>query len=178
MAAKAFADLARHFLGPGHDLIKAAKLVQPLGGGFRPHLRNARDVIDAIPREGEKVDDLLRVHAKLFPHPGPIKDGVGHGIDQRDLGSHQLGKILIRGGNDHRPPASGLSGEGTNYVVRLDLGHHNQGEAVGADHLMERRNLCPEIWIHGRPVGLVIRVEVASKGFPGASKITAKGLSG
>ena len=43
---------------------------------------------------------------------------------------------------------------------------------------MERGNLCPEIWIHGRPVGLVIRVEVASKGFSRRIEDHRKGALG
>ena len=80
MATKALANLARHFFGPGHDLIKAAELIQPLGRSFRPHLRYARDVIDAIAGQGQQVDDLLRIHPKLFPHPGLIQGGIGHGV--------------------------------------------------------------------------------------------------
>ena len=178
MASKALADLPRHFLGPCHDLIKAAELIQPLGRGFRAHLGNARDVIDAIPGEGQQVDDLLRIHPKLFPHPGLIQRGISHGVHQRHLGGDQLGKILVGGGNDHGAVGSGLGGEGTDHVVRLDLGDHDEGETVGANHLMKRGNLRPEIGIHGRPMGLVLGVKVTAKGFPRRIKNHREGAFG
>ena len=153
-------------------------MIQPLGRGFRAHLGNARDVIDAIPGEGQQVDDLLRIHPKLFPHPRLIQGGIGHGVHQRHLGGDQLGKVLIRGGNDHGAVGSGLRGEGADYVVRLNLGDHDEGETVGANHLMERCDLRPQVRVHGGPMGLVLGVKVAAKGFPRRIKNHCEGAFG
>ena len=147
-------------------MIKAAELIQPLGRGFRPHLGNARDVIDAIAGEGQQVNDLLRIHPKLFPHPGLIQGGVGHGVHQRHLAGDELGKVLIRGGNDHGALGSGLSGKGADHVIRLNLGDHDERKAVGANYLMKRGNLRPQVRVHGGAMGLVLGIEVTAKGFP------------
>ena len=178
MAAKALANLAFHLLGPGHDLIEAAELIQPLGRGFRPHLGNARDVIDAIPSEGQQVDDLLRVHAKLFSHPGLIQGGIGHGVHQRHLAGNQLGKVLVGGGNHYGAMGSGLGRQGADHVVRLNLGDHDEGEAVGPDHLMEGRNLGAQVRVHGGAMRLVLGVKVTAKGLPRRVEHHGKGTLG
>ena len=56
--------ISRHVLD---ELVERAVLVQPLRGGLRPDLLDARNVVGAVADEREVVDDLFRDRRRTWP---------------------------------------------------------------------------------------------------------------
>ena len=166
--AQVVADLALDLGGVGHHAIQAVVLGQPFGGGLGPALVDAGHVVDAVAHQGQQVDYLVGAHAELFHHPGFVGDAAGHGVGERDARAHQLGEVLVAGGNGDRDAVGlGLQGQGADDVVALDAGDPQDRETQGLDDLHHRFDLGAQLVGHGRAVGLVLGVHFVPEGRAG-----------
>ncbi len=128
------AHLAPDGVGVGDDLIQAAVGLEPLHGGLGSHARDAGDIVGGVPHQGEVIHDLFGRDAELVHDPLGIELGVGHGVDQGDVVVHQLGHVLVAGGDQHRQAVGGgLGGQGPDDIVGLDPLDDQQGQPHGAD---------------------------------------------
>ena len=105
----------------GDQVVDVAIFLQPLGGGFWPDFRYAGNVVHGIAHQGQIVDNLLRFDAKLVFHAFYIQAGIGHGVFQDDLFSHQLRHILVAGRNNH---LKALPGGGLRQAAQHIVGFH------------------------------------------------------
>jgi hypothetical protein len=123
--------------------VERSVLVQPLGGGLRAHLGHTRNVVDAIAGQRQQIEHLIGAHAKLVDDTGLVERLACHGVDERNVRTHQLRKILVRC-RDQRVHASRrrLSGERADYIVRLDALDHQQWPAVRAHTLQWLYRRC------------------------------------
>ncbi len=163
--AQVLADLAGDVLGVRQQLVKGAVGIEPLGGGLRAHLVDARNVVRAVADQREVVDDLLREHVELRLDAGPVQDGVGHGVDQRDLLVDQLRHVLVAGRDQHRLAGLGRTGrQSADHIVRLNAGDAQQRQAHAGDRLQERFGLGAQIIGHRRAVRLVLGEQIVAEG--------------
>jgi hypothetical protein len=106
-----------------------------------------------------------RRHAELGLDAGLVEHFVAHGVDQPDARIHQLGEVLVAGGN-HAVDAGirRLPRQGADHVVGLDAVDHQQRPAGGADAFVQRRDLRRQIFRHRRAVRLVLGIPVVAEG--------------
>jgi len=143
----------------GHQIVQGAVLAQPFDRGLGTALAYPGHVVHRVPHKGQVIHDALGRHAKFSFHPGFVQGFVAHGIHQGDPGIHQLGHILIPGGNHHlQPLGRRLLGQGADHIVRLHPVHHEQGPASRLDAFVEGLDLAHQIHRHGGPLCFILRV--------------------
>ena len=147
---------------------RAVLLDQPL----RPLLadpRDARDVVDRVPHEGENVGDLLgRDPEVLLDLSGAVElapPGVVHG----DVGTHELHEILVGRDQDHVVAGVGrLLCQGAEDVVGLVAVELQDGDTMGGERPAHPGDLAPQVVRHGIAVGLVLLVPFGPHALLGA----------
>ncbi|MCW0415058.1 hypothetical protein NB689_000812 [Xanthomonas sacchari] len=150
----------------GDHPVQRAVLGQPLGRGLGPALLHARHVVDGVTHQCQQVDDLVRPHPELLHHRRiRIHAAAAHGVDQLHAGAHQLGEILVAGGDgDVQAVAGALQGQRADHVVGLDPVLAQDGDAQRMHDLAHRLDLRAQLVGHRRAVGLVLRVQVVAEG--------------
>ena len=171
-----FLQLRRHALGAAEaeirdlvqlrvDRIQPAQALQQGEGGLLADTGDARDVVHLVAHQGQQVDHPLRGNAELLLHTRDIQGGARHGIDQGDVGIHQLGHVLVAGGYDHRARGgAGLAGQSTDDVVGLHPGLADQRQAHGPHQGVDRLHLRAQLVGHGRAVSLVLLEQLVAEG--------------
>jgi hypothetical protein len=101
--AQVFAHLAAHLVGVGDQVVEGAVLGEPLHGGLGAALFHARHVVHRVADQGEVVDDALRRHAELGGTPASSSTSSLMVLTQRTPGLHELGDVLVAGGDHHLP---------------------------------------------------------------------------
>jgi hypothetical protein len=155
------ADLARVL----DDRVERTVLADPLAGGLRADLLDARHVVDGIADERQVIDDPLRRHAELLLHARGVEPFVAHRVDERDVLVDELREVLVAGRHDglhsvrRRPP-----GERRDHVVRLDALDLDHRPAERPRGLVDRLDLQGEVVGHRLAVGLVLGVHVVAEG--------------
>ena len=110
----------RHLVEPGINVIQPAQPLQQGQGGFLAHSRHAGNVVRGIAHQGQKIDDQAGLDTKFFLHPRRVHHQTRHGVDQGDVGVHQLRHVLVAGGYDHRTAGgAGLRRQRADHVIRL-----------------------------------------------------------
>jgi hypothetical protein len=163
--AQVLAHLAAHLVGAGHQLVQVAVFGEPFDGGLGAALFHAGHVVHGVADEGEVVDDEIRRHAELGGDAGLVQHFLAHGVHPAHAGLHELGQILVAGGNHHLPAGlHGLAGEGADDVVGLHALFHQQGPALGLHGLVQGFDLGAQVVGHGRALGLVVGKPVVPEG--------------
>ena len=165
--AQVLADLPPDRGRVGPDPVEGVVGGEPFDGRLRPDLGNARHVVHRVADEGQVVHDAVGANSEPRLDPGLVQDGVVHGVHEGGPPPHELRHVLVVGGDDHPEPAlAGAIGEGADDVVRLHAGHAQEGQAEGADELMERLDLLAELARHGGAVRLVLGIPLVAEGLP------------
>ena len=165
--AQVLADLAADPIGIGDHRIQRAVLAQPLGGGLGPALVHAADVVHGVAHQRQEIHDLLRTHAELGHHPGLVEHAARHRVGQGDARPHQLGEVLVAGGDVHRDAGRmRLHGERADDVVGLHPWHAQDREAQRLDDLLHRFDLGAQVVGHGAAGGLVLGIQRIAEGRP------------
>ena len=165
MRAQVGADDAADLGGMGDDTVERAVLRQPFDGGLRADLGHARHVVDAVAHQRQVIDDARGRHAELGQHAGLVEQLVRHGIDEPHLRVHELGQILVAGGNQHgNAGGGGLPRQGADDVVGLDAVDHDERPAQRADARVQRFDLGDEVVGHGRAMRLVFGIPCVAEG--------------
>ncbi len=167
--AQVLADLALHGGRGGHHAVQVVVLGQPFGGGLGPALVHAGHVVHGIAHQRQVIDDLVGAHAELVHHRGiGIGTAAGHGVDQDHPRAHQLGEVLVAGGDGHLQPVGGAGqGQGADHVVGLHPGHAQDVDAQRVHDVAHRLHLRAQVVGHRRAVGLVLGVQVVAEGLAG-----------
>ncbi len=167
--AQVLADLALHGRRGCHHAVQVLVLGQPLGGGLRPAFLHARHVVDGVAHQRQQVDDLVGAHAELVHHRRiRIHAAAGHGVDQFDARAHQLGEILVAGGNGHlQVLRQALQRQRADHIVGLHAGNAQDADAQRLDDAAHRFDLAAQLIGHRRAVGLVLLVQVVAEGLAG-----------
>ena len=143
----------------GDDPVERAIEGEPLERGLGSDFLHAWHVVHAVADQGQVIEHQARRHAELGLDAGFVQALVRHGIDQRDVGIHQLRQVLVAGGDDAAHAGlSGLARERADDVVGLDAVDHQQRPAQRGDGLVQRLDLAHEILGHRRAVRLVFGV--------------------
>jgi hypothetical protein len=110
----------------------------------------------ASPIKGEEVDDLRRAHAELVHHAGfGVVAAAAHGVDQGDARAHQLGEVLVAGGDRHfKAFVRALHGQRADHVVGLYAAHAQDPEAQRLHDLAHRLDLRTQVVGHGLRLAL------------------------
>ncbi len=162
--AQAFADLAGNLGSVLHDPVQRAVLVEPLGGRLGADLGHARDVVRAVPDQGQVVDDLLGPDVELGLHAVAVEPRAGHGVDQADPLVDQLRHVLVAGGNHRRDARlGGLAGERADDVVGLDALDAQQRQPHGGHGIEQRLDLRAQVVGHRRAVRLVLLEQLVTE---------------
>ena len=157
--------LALDLAGMGDEGVERAVLRQPLRRGLRPHLRDPGDVVHRIADQRQVIDDGLRRHAELGLHPGRVEDRPVHGVDHGDPIVHELGHVLVPGGDQHvEPRLLAPLGEGADDVVGLHPRHLQHREAERAHQRVDRLDLGAQLPGHGGAVRLVFGIQIVAEG--------------
>ena len=157
MLAQILAHHAANLARMRYHAIQRAVLRQPLDGSLGADLGDARDVIHGITHQREVIDNTFGRHAELGAHTRHVEHLIAHGVDQGDMPVHQLGEILVAGGNYAILSARGrLRGERADHVVGLDAFDAQKRPAKRMDAGMQRFYLGDEVVRHRRPVRLIV----------------------
>lgn len=167
--AQVLADLALHGRRGRHHPVQVLVLGQPLGSGLRPALLHARHVVDRVAHQRQQVDDLIGAHAELVHHRRVgIHAAAGHGIDQLDTRAHQLGEVLVAGGDGHlQVLRQALQRKRADHIVGFHAGDAQDADAQRFDDAAHRLDLAAQLIGHRRAVGLVLVVQVITEGLAG-----------
>ena len=85
-------------------------------------------------------------------------------VEHADPVAEQLPAILVGGADEHVLAARGAgAGEGGDDVVGLEARMADDGDGHGVESLLDQGDLQVQIAGHGRPMGLVIGVDVAAE---------------
>ena len=163
--AQVFAHHAGDLIGVFDERVERTVGLQPFGCGLRPHLVDARHIVDAVADQRQVVDDSLGRHSELGRHARHIECFAAHRVDQRRALVDQLCQVLVAG-RDHGPQAMvrRLPCERPDHVVGLDAFDLDDGPAHGVHCRMDRLDLRDQIVRHGGPIGLVFGVQVVPEG--------------
>jgi hypothetical protein len=136
-----------------------------LAAVFGPHF-HARHVVDRVAHQRQQVDDLVGAHAELLHHRRiRIHAAAGHGVDQLDARAHQLGEVLVAGGNGHlQVLRQALQGQRADHIVGFHAGDAQDADAQRLDDAAHRLDLAAQLIGHRRAVGLVLVVQVVTEG--------------
>ena len=163
--AQVFTDLTGDLGGVFQDRSECAVGIEPLGGGLRPHLVDARDVVGAVADQREVIDDLLGVHVELCLDAVAVEEQIVHGVDERDALVDELRHVLVAGRDQHLfAGRGGACRQRADHIVRLDAGDAQQRQAHAGHRLQERFDLRAQVVGHGRAVRLVLREQIVAKG--------------
>ena len=164
--AQVVADLALDLIGPVDDRGQRAVFAQPLGGGLGPAFLDAGHVVHRVAHQGEEVDDLLGAHAEFLDHGvDGVQTAAAHRVDQRHARPHQLGEILVTGGDgDLHALRRALQRQRADHVVGLHPLHAQQRESQRLHDADHRFDLRAQVLGHGRPVRLVVGIECVAEG--------------
>ena len=159
------ADLALDPGRTGDHAVQRFVFGQPFGGRLGPAFGHARDVVDAVAHQRQHVDDLVGADAELVHHRRfAVHAAAAHRVDQGDAGPHELGEILVAGGNgDVDARLAALHRQGADHIVGLDARHAQDRKPQCLDDGAHRLDLGPQIVRHRRPVGLVVGVEIVAE---------------
>jgi hypothetical protein len=159
--AQVLARGAVDLLGVLQQVVERAILGEPARGRFRPHLLDARNVIDAVTDQHQIVDDPFRRNSETGDHArtieAPRRTSVpAHRVQQFDLIADQLRQVLV-GTDDHgaKALAAGTLSQGSDHVVGFHPGDFQHGPAERLHRLMDRLDLDGQIIGHRRAIGLV-----------------------
>ncbi len=99
----------------------APHALQQANGGFFSYAGHARNVVHLVTHQREEVDDQRGRQPKFLLDASLIQGLFLHGIDQRDMAVHQLGHVLVAGG-DHRvaPGLGGVMRQRADDIVGFD----------------------------------------------------------
>ena len=165
MGAEILPHHAADLVGVGDDAVEVAVLGQPLQCGLGPALGDSGNAIDAVADERQVVHDEPWRHAEFGLHPGRVEEFVAHGVVPAYGGTHQLGQVLVAGGDQRLHADCGRpGGEGADDVVGLDAVDHQQGPAGGPYCRVNGLDLTDQVFRHGRTVGLVFGEPVIAEG--------------
>jgi hypothetical protein len=160
-----FAGFAFHAIGLRHQRLQRTKFLQPFRRGFRPNALHARNIVDAVTHQRQIVHDPFRRHTEFGDHRVAIHDRVGHGVDQRDALVHQLGDVLVTGGDQHVHAGIGRAlRQRSDDVIGLDPRFAQQRQAKRAHQCVQRFDLQAQIIRHGGAVGLVFGIDGITEG--------------
>ena len=164
--------LSRYLVDGPEDGLQRAELLQQGSRGLLTDPGNSGDVVGAVPTQADQVRYLVR------PHPVALEDAVGvihpglgdplGGGHHPDTVTDQLESVTITGHHDGiDPEILGLGSQGGDHVVRLVSLDLDVGVAEGLDQAHQGRPLLPQEVGFGRPVGLVLRVDLLATRHPG-----------
>jgi hypothetical protein len=170
--AQVLADLALDRRRGGDHPVQRAVLGQPLGRGLGSALVHADDVVHGIAHQRQHVHDQVRRHAELLGHRRiRVHAAAGHGVDQGDAAAavgghpHQLGEVLVAGGDGHVDPGLGRpDGQGADHVVGLHPLHAQDVDAQRMHDPAHRLDLRAQLLRHRRAVGLVLGIQLVAEG--------------
>ena len=166
--AQVLADLAAHVGRVRDQRIESLVLPEPLRGGLRTDLVDARDVVRAVTDQREVVDDLLGEHVELVLHAGAVEHRIGHRVDQRDLRRHELRHVLVARGDENTEILfRGAAGERADHVVGFDAALAQDRQAHALHGFEQRLDLRAQVVGHRRPVRLVLGEQLVAKGLAG-----------
>jgi hypothetical protein len=164
-AAQILAHLAADLRRVRDQLIQRLILVEPFGSGLGADAGDARNVVRAVADQRQVVDDLLGIDIEFCLDAVAVQARVAHGIDQSDLGTHQLRHVLVAGGDQHVVARGGsLLGQGANDIIGLDTGHAQQRQPHGGDGVVQRLYLRAQVVGHGLTMRLVLLEQIVSEG--------------
>ena len=166
--AQILPDLACDLLRIGDHPVEIPEVRDPLGCGLGAALGHTGDVVDAVAHQGQIVDDALGRHAELILYTCRIQHRIRHGVYQRDMLADELRHVLVPGRDQRRDTLRrGAGRERADDVVGLHVRDHQQRQTHRADHLLQRQDLLAQLIGHGRPIGLVLGIDVVAKGLAG-----------
>ncbi len=163
--AQVFADGTADLAGTLHQRIERTIGVEPLGGGLRADLVDARHVVDAVSDQRQVVDDARRRDAELRRNTRDIERFAAHRVHQRRALVDQLREVLVAG-RDHGSQAMlcGLACERADDIVGLDALDFDDGPAECPYRRVDGLDLGHQIIRHGGPIRLVFGVQVVPEG--------------
>jgi hypothetical protein len=112
---------------------------------------------------------IWSAHAELLHHRRiRIHAAAGHGVDQLDARAHQLGEVLVAGGNGHlQVLRQALKGQRADHIVGFHAGDAQDADAQRFDDAAHRLDLAAQLIGHRRAVGLALVVQVVTEGLAG-----------
>ncbi len=154
----------RHLVEPGQQGLEVAEVIDQSGSRLGANSFYARNVVDRVAAQGEDVADLSRLDAELLAHRRGIDPPIAHGVPQPHSRADELHQVLVAG-DDDAVEAVGIPGDqGGDDVVGLDSGLGDLADAKRVDHLVDERDLRPQLVRCGGAVCLVGIEEIGAEG--------------
>src|SRR5690606_32397389 len=152
-------NFAADLVGIGNDLFNWTEVLQPFDRRFWTRAGHTGNVVDLVTGQRQEVHNTRRRQTKFGDNTIRVQLFTGHGVDQCDVFIHQLGQILVtRGDQRIALLLLGLQRQRANNVVGLHTRYNQQRQAHGADNVVDRVDLRPQVVRHRRAVGLVFVV--------------------
>ncbi len=152
-----FGKCAQVFIHPFH----ASVVRHQFHGRFRADTGNAGNVVGTVPGKAQHVHELLRRKPVIGLHGVHVNDHIFHGVPDDAVFVHKLDKILVPGDHDHLEALfHGHFCKCTHKIVRFHALFFHDRDVHGTNDFFDVRNLGGEILVHGRPVRLVLLVDL------------------
>jgi hypothetical protein len=152
---------------------------QQSGSRFRSNPGNSGNIVDAVPCQGQKVGNLVRVHSPLGSDIFRFQKFLGHGFIDMQTVRDKGQKILVRRKDDHagirlfRKPSFRQGGDG--IVSFISVGRKERDSQI-PDQLLDEGNLDNQLFWRRGAIGLEFGKnfgpEIAGPAFEDHSQIT------
>jgi len=161
-----------HLIERGHEVLDVAEPADEVGGGLGADLRHTGDIVRLVALEGFHVHQGGRLDTELVADGGRvIAADIGDAAEiAQDGGAviHELQHVAVAG--DNQRSVAGL-GRGTREspddVIGLVARQYDEVKAHGLGQLVDHRQLCDEVLVHRRAIGLVLVIELMAEGGAG-----------
>ena len=155
--------LGLHIDGVGKQVLQIAPLEDQLGGALLANSLHTWNVVARVTDECPQVEDLLWRHTKAFLDLSRPKASLLDPVHQRHAIGDQLHQILVTGHDDDARVGGRRRDQGRDHIIRLEVLHLEDGDAMGFDQLAHERHLDREIFRLGVAVRLVVWEQALAK---------------
>ena len=90
-----------------NQFVEGAKLIQPFACRFRAYLGYARNVVDTVTHQCQKIDHAFRRDTEFVHDTGGVVGDAFHTVHKQHFVSHQLSQVLVSAGNERLDPYLG-----------------------------------------------------------------------
>ncbi len=148
----------------GQKMVDRPEGLDQLNGGLFSNSGNAGDIVNGVSCQAHHFHNLFGGHAKAPDDAVYVVPDFLHRVVDLDMVTDELKKVFVPGNDDDVGLRLQPLRHRSNQIVGFVSLQFQGRNPVSFHDLLDIRDLRGQAFRHGRPVGLVFSVNVASKG--------------